>query len=362
MVNKNALIKLIFLLLAINGFSQSLNIDKVLERAGTDIGNSLENDTTIAILNFSTFSEELSNYIINGLTTSILKTGNLRIVSRQRISQILSELDFQMSGYVSDETAQSIGKMIGAQTVISGSITRINNEYRLNIQCLEVKTAIVQKSMDFDIQRNSKMKSFESSEPERSPKKKNLNPDSINLFENYNPFTTFSMLGFTYVTADTPVGFTIGGFGFYASCNFAIPNWQGYEHDTYYKYDGDGKINVGYSSEYTRYIDRNIRTYQMIDWTVGYNFNIIPKFLFVPIGFGVRMTKEWRLFDEQSRNYNNIWKTDSTEWYGPAHWGTGFLFEAGLLLKIKFIYLSGTYRTNNSFSLGLGICEGFGKF
>jgi TolB-like protein len=273
------LCKIVLFLVAINGFSQPVNIDKALEQAGNNIGNSLQNDATIAILSFSTFAEELSNYIINGLTTSVLQTENLRVVSRQKISQILSELNFQMSGYVNDETAQHIGHMIGAQTVITGSMTRIDNLYRLNIQCLAVETAIIQKSLDFDIQRDRKIRSFESNEPGKPIKPVNFNFDSINLFENYSPLTTLTMIGFTY-SPHTPIGFTVGGFGFYTSWNFAIPNWQGYEHDTYYKYDGDGKVNMGYSSEYTRYIDRNSRTYEIIDWTVGYNLNIIPRFLY----------------------------------------------------------------------------------
>jgi len=49
-----------------------------------------------------------------------------------------------MSGDVSDETAQAIGKMLGAQTIISGSITPLGRNYRFRIQATEVETAAIQ--------------------------------------------------------------------------------------------------------------------------------------------------------------------------------------------------------------------------
>jgi hypothetical protein len=49
-----------------------------------------------------------------------------------------------MSGEVDDNTAQSIGRMVGAQTIILGSFTEIANMHRLTIRALEVETAVVQ--------------------------------------------------------------------------------------------------------------------------------------------------------------------------------------------------------------------------
>jgi len=49
-----------------------------------------------------------------------------------------------MSGDVSDETAQAIGRMLGAQTIISGSITPLGKNYRFRVQATEVETAAIQ--------------------------------------------------------------------------------------------------------------------------------------------------------------------------------------------------------------------------
>jgi len=43
------------------------------------------------------------------------------VVDRQQLDLIRAELNFQMSGEVSDESAQSIGQMLGVQSIMSGT-------------------------------------------------------------------------------------------------------------------------------------------------------------------------------------------------------------------------------------------------
>jgi hypothetical protein len=85
----------------------------------------------------------LSGYIIDELSSYITTDGRLVVVDRQNIQVLQSELLFQISGAVSDETAQRIGQMIGAQIVVSGSFSQIGSEYRLSIRAIGVETARV---------------------------------------------------------------------------------------------------------------------------------------------------------------------------------------------------------------------------
>jgi hypothetical protein len=52
-------------------------------------------------------------------------------------------MDFQMSGEVSDESAQSIGRKLGAQIIVSGSIAPLGDLYRLRIRAIEVESAAI---------------------------------------------------------------------------------------------------------------------------------------------------------------------------------------------------------------------------
>jgi hypothetical protein len=85
----------------------------------------------------------LSDYIIDELSSSITTDGRLVVVERQKIQMLQGELEFQMSGEVSDETAQRIGQMTGAEIIISGGFSQIGSEYRLSIRAIGVETARV---------------------------------------------------------------------------------------------------------------------------------------------------------------------------------------------------------------------------
>jgi hypothetical protein len=77
----------------------------------------------VVVLNFSASSKELSDYVIEELTAYIVNDGNLMVVDRRKLELLQQELDFQMSGEVNKDTTQEIGRKLGAQTIISSSIS-----------------------------------------------------------------------------------------------------------------------------------------------------------------------------------------------------------------------------------------------
>jgi hypothetical protein len=56
-----------------------------------------------------------------------------------------------MSGEVSDESAQSIGKKLGAQLIVSGSLSSMGHLYRFRIRALSVESAAVSAASATDI-------------------------------------------------------------------------------------------------------------------------------------------------------------------------------------------------------------------
>jgi hypothetical protein len=66
------------------------------------------------------------------------------VVDRQQLNTIRAELDFQMSGEVDDDTAQALGRMAGAQIIISGAVSKIGDMYRLRVRALSVQTASIE--------------------------------------------------------------------------------------------------------------------------------------------------------------------------------------------------------------------------
>jgi len=65
-------------------------------------------------------------------------------VDRQQLNTIRAELKFQMSDEVDDATAQALGRMAGAQIIISGAISQVGTLYRLRIRALSVQSAQIE--------------------------------------------------------------------------------------------------------------------------------------------------------------------------------------------------------------------------
>jgi hypothetical protein len=98
----------------------------------------------IVILNIQSDSKPLSEYIIDELIANAVNDKIFKVVDRQQLDLIRSEQNFQLSGEVDDNLALSIGKFFGAQTIVSGKVSKVGERYRMTIRALEVQTAQVQ--------------------------------------------------------------------------------------------------------------------------------------------------------------------------------------------------------------------------
>lgn len=144
---KKIIFTLMFSLIGIAvSFSQSkgVTIDNALTQAAEKFSSSLKNKTTVAILGISSSYNELSEYMLGELTTDIVQLRKLQVVTRANLDVIKKEMNFQLSGEVSDETMQQLGAKTGAQTVISGTFKPLGTLYVLDIQAFDVTTAAIQ--------------------------------------------------------------------------------------------------------------------------------------------------------------------------------------------------------------------------
>jgi ABC-type glycerol-3-phosphate transport system substrate-binding protein len=105
----------------------------------------------IAVLNFSSPTEQFSAYVLEELSTRLVNGKKLVVVDRRELDLIRQEENFQMSGEVSDESAQSIGKKLGAQLIVSGSLSSMGHLYRFRIRALSVESAAVEAASATDI-------------------------------------------------------------------------------------------------------------------------------------------------------------------------------------------------------------------
>ena len=116
-------------------------LDRAVNDAVVYFESRLQNGSKVIILTMNTVSQQLSDYIIDELAMYMVNNGRLIVIDRRNLELIRQEMNLQMSGDVSDETAQTIGRILGAQYIISGSLISLGDVNRLRVQALTVETA-----------------------------------------------------------------------------------------------------------------------------------------------------------------------------------------------------------------------------
>jgi len=112
---------------------------------------------TIAVMEFDNFSigkyqEELGP-IGKGLADffehDFGKISDITVVERDKINFVLNELELQKSGAVDRATAVQVGKILGAQFMIFGSITQLDDKQtRMVVRVVSVETSEIVASVD----------------------------------------------------------------------------------------------------------------------------------------------------------------------------------------------------------------------
>jgi hypothetical protein len=119
-------------------------LDAAVREASDYLNKNLKAGNKLVILNIKSDFPALSEYIIDELIANTINDRVFTIVDRQQLDAIRNELNFQMSGEVDDNSAQKAGQMLGAQTIISGGVTKFGDIYRLRVRALGVESAQIE--------------------------------------------------------------------------------------------------------------------------------------------------------------------------------------------------------------------------
>jgi hypothetical protein len=117
------------------------NLETALYAAAGVIIARLSPGTTIAVVSVASRDTESAEFVVDELAYIIVSSGSFKVVDRKSLEAIRSEQNFQTSGEVDDDSAVSIGKLLGANIVITGSISGAGSTRRLRLKALNVMTA-----------------------------------------------------------------------------------------------------------------------------------------------------------------------------------------------------------------------------
>jgi hypothetical protein len=128
-------------------FSQNqVTLDTALQNDVSYLRGRLSRNTRVAVLAVQSGGPELSDYVLRRLSAALVNDGYFTVVERNAAAlEVLGrESDYQLSGYVSDETSLSVGKQLGAEIILSGELARSGAAYRLDLKAVHVETARIE--------------------------------------------------------------------------------------------------------------------------------------------------------------------------------------------------------------------------
>jgi hypothetical protein len=118
------------------------SVETTLVRAAAVLMDRIPAGSKIAIVYVTARDEEVAEYITGELEFIMVDRG-FTLIDRSQLDRIRREQEFQMSGEVDDTQAVSIGKIAGANVILTGAVTGTGELRRLRLRALSTESGQV---------------------------------------------------------------------------------------------------------------------------------------------------------------------------------------------------------------------------
>ncbi|MDR1470639.1 MAG: DUF1566 domain-containing protein [Spirochaetaceae bacterium] len=140
-----------------NSGSSGMDLDAAIREAAAQMGQNLPNGTKVALVSVASSSAQLSEYVISRLEAALVSGKKLVVVDRANLDKVRAEQGFQASGEVDDNSAKSIGKLLGAGAIVTGTFSDLGDVYSLTLKAINIETATVAVSYPADIAKSTRI-------------------------------------------------------------------------------------------------------------------------------------------------------------------------------------------------------------
>jgi hypothetical protein len=113
--------------------TQSVTLEQAVVKSSDFFMSGLPEKRVIAILGIETPTRACSDFIQQELWKHFQTSGKYTMADIQNFDRIQGHLVFQTNGAFSDESAQSLGHALAAQTIIHGKLEKTGGQYRLTL-------------------------------------------------------------------------------------------------------------------------------------------------------------------------------------------------------------------------------------
>jgi TolB-like protein len=121
--------------------TQAFSLETAVNRAAQKMIDNIPSGATVAVISIATNDLEVAEFVLGEIPYLLVEAKKFKVVDRNSLDKVRAEQGFQISGDVDDNTAISMGKMLGASIVMTGSVSGSGATRRLRVQALDVQTA-----------------------------------------------------------------------------------------------------------------------------------------------------------------------------------------------------------------------------
>lgn len=95
----------------------------------------------VAVLDFEGHDD--ASVVSDAVRTELLKSDAFTLISRSDMTKIIMEQEFQFSGMVDEETSVELGKILGAQQLVVGTIKKVGINYFLTAKMVDIESGVI---------------------------------------------------------------------------------------------------------------------------------------------------------------------------------------------------------------------------
>ncbi len=101
-----------------------------------------ENKTSLAVIEFQNLDGSISlfgQFFAEKLISQLFETRKFKVVERNLLNKILEEYKLSQAGITSPELAEQLGKLLGVEAIISGTITDVGAAFDVNSRIIDTQ-------------------------------------------------------------------------------------------------------------------------------------------------------------------------------------------------------------------------------
>lgn len=136
-------------------------IDVLTQKIIADVtSNQKRKAAVLNFLNIDGKSVDIGNYVAEEITTRIFSSKKFMVVERTLLSKLLKEQGFTQTGFVDPSTAAKMGKLLGVDVLISGTVADLGTSVKVNARMIETQTGEIFAVASVEMQKDEQVLSL----------------------------------------------------------------------------------------------------------------------------------------------------------------------------------------------------------